>query len=212
MSRIVLVRHGESRATVDAVIAGFRTCAGLTDLGKWQAEQLRDRWLKHRGFVPDVVISSQFPRARQTAEILVPALDGLPVVADEGFGEHDPGPDCDGLSFTEFVERYGRGEENWTNGNPFDTTFPGGETIAAFHFRVGSALHRVATEHEGRTTVIVCHAGVIGIVLRIALKAPPTGLFQTFTHNTSITELELLPPNTWRLHRYNDAAHLDRAP
>lgn len=209
MTRIVLVRHGESRANIDRVIRGFRTCNGLSEVGAAQVARLRDRWLAHRPFTPDLLVSSEFARARETAEVLVPALDGLPVVEDPGFGEHDPGPDCDGLSYEEYRERYGTGDEAWNNGNPFDTTFPGGETIAAFHFRVGTALQQLIAEHAGRTVVIACHGGVVGIVLRIALKAPPIGLFQTYTSHASITDVELGAANQWRLHRYNDTAHLE---
>ena len=42
-TRIVLVRHGESNVTVQRVLGGPRTCSGLSDLGKLQAERLRDR-------------------------------------------------------------------------------------------------------------------------------------------------------------------------
>ena len=31
---LVLIRHGESRTTVDRVIGGPRTCSGLSDLGR----------------------------------------------------------------------------------------------------------------------------------------------------------------------------------
>ena len=36
--------------------------------------------------------------------------------------------------------------------------------------------------------------------------------FQIHTLNTSITELELVKPNLWRLNRYNDTAHLAGLP
>ena len=35
-TRLVLVRHGESVATVDRFIGGVRTCTGLSDLGRQQ--------------------------------------------------------------------------------------------------------------------------------------------------------------------------------
>ena len=42
-TRLILIRHGESRTTVDRVIGGPRTCSGLSDLGRRQTERLRDR-------------------------------------------------------------------------------------------------------------------------------------------------------------------------
>ncbi|MGH2686993.1 MAG: histidine phosphatase family protein, partial [Actinomycetota bacterium] len=37
------MRHGESQAQVDDLIAGHTTCRGLSALGRRQAEALRDR-------------------------------------------------------------------------------------------------------------------------------------------------------------------------
>jgi probable phosphoglycerate mutase len=205
VTRLVLVRHGESKTTVARVIGGHRTCSGLSELGRLQAQRLRDRWSSSDEFTADMLISSHYARARETAEILAPALGGLEVVEDMGFGEHDPGPDCDGMSFDEFVERFGTG---WWEGDPFGTSFPGGETVAAFQFRVGQAIRRTVDAYADKTIVIVCHGGVVDAALRLALKAPPNGSFEIHTLNTSITEVHLVKDNMWRLIRYNDVGHL----
>lgn len=187
------------------VIGGHRTCTGLSALGRQQVERLRDRWSVGGEIDADVLISSQYARARETAEILAPAIGGLAVVEDAGFGEHDPGPDCDGLPFDVYVERYGTG---WWEGDPFGTSFPGGETIAAFQFRVGQAIRRTIDAYSDQTVVVTCHGGVIDSALRLALKSPPTGVFEIHTLNTSITEIYLVKDNLWRLMRYNDIGHL----
>ena len=205
MTRLVLVRHGESKTTVARVIGGYRTCSGLSDLGRQQAERLRDRLLVGKEIAADVLISSQYSRARETAEIIAPALGGLEVIEDAGFGEHDPGPDCDGMGFDDYIERYGAG---WWHGDPFGTSFPGGETIAAFQFRVGQTIRRTIDAYNDKNVVVSCHGGVIDAALRLALKAPPTGAFEIQTLNTSITEMLLVKDNHWRLIRYNDVGHL----
>jgi probable phosphoglycerate mutase len=202
---LVLVRHGESKTTVARVIGGPRTCTGLSDLGRLQAERLRDRWAVGGEITADVLICSQYARARETAEIVAPAIGGLPVVEDAGFGEHDPGPDCDGMAFDDYVEQYGGG---WWEGDPFGTSFPGGETIAAFQFRVGQAIRRTIDAYRDKTIVVSCHGGVVDAALRLALKAPATGAFEIRTLNTSITEIHLVKDNLWRLIRYNDTGHL----
>ena len=109
------------------------------------------------------------------------------------------------MSFDEYVSRYGTG---WWEGDPFGTSFPGGETIAAFQFRIGQAIRRTTDSHPDQTVVVICHGGVVDAALRLALKAPGTGSFEIHTLNTSITELQLVKDNTWRLIRYNDVAHL----
>jgi probable phosphoglycerate mutase len=204
-TRLVLVRHGESMVTVNRVVGGPRTCSGLSPLGRRQAEALRDRWTATAELAADALYASGYPRARETAEIVAPALGELDVKLDEGFGEHDPGPDCDGLTYDEVFDRYG--VPDW-EADPFGVSFPGGETVAEFHFRVGVALRSVVERHSGQSVVVVCHGGVIDAILRLALRAPVTGGFDLYTRNTSITELVYARRGRWRLERYNDYAHL----
>lgn len=65
MTRVILVRHGESQVSVERLVGGPRSCVGLSDLGRLQAERLRDRWSKHPEMEADVVYASQYPRARR---------------------------------------------------------------------------------------------------------------------------------------------------
>lgn len=206
---MIYVRHGESNTTVARVIGGHRTCSGLSPLGVSQAERLRDRWIAHPEFAPDIVISSHYPRARRTAEIIAEAFPGVPITEDDGFGEHDPGDDCDGMGFDDFVGRFGT--QNWED-DPFAITFPGGETLAHFHYRVGATVRRTIESYPDQTVLVTCHGGVIDAVLRQALKTAPTGAFNVTTLNTSITELALVSPNKWALRRYGDIAHLAGMP
>ena len=131
MTRLVLVRHGESIVTVNRIIGGHRTCTGLSPLGRTQAERLRDRWLASSEFTADVLISSHYARALETARIVAPALGGLEPIIDDGFGEHDPGPECDGLKYSEFTERYPSAGRWWETSDPFAATFPGGSISGA---------------------------------------------------------------------------------
>lgn len=209
VTRLIYVRHGESNTTVARVIGGHRTCSGLSPLGVQQSERLRDRWIEHPEFVPDLVIASQFQRAQQTAQIVAAAFGDTEVVIDEGFGEHDPGPDCDGMSMDDFIDRFGTGA--WED-DPFGVTFPGGETLASFQHRIGAAVRRIVDTHAGKTVLVFCHGGVIDAVLRNALKTVPTAGFMVNTLNTSITELTLVKPNMWSLRRYGDSAHLAGLP
>jgi 2,3-bisphosphoglycerate-dependent phosphoglycerate mutase len=212
MTRLLLVRHGESVTTVARRIGGPRTCGGLTDLGYDQAARLRDRWRQTGELHPDALISSQFPRARQTADVIAEAFPGIARGVDEGWGEHDPGPDIDGLSFGEYVERHPDAAKAWESQDPDADVFPGGETLRAFHQRVEGALQRTLSAHEDRTVVVACHGGVVDAVLRHVLRTPPVGEFEIHTLNTSITEVHRTERGVWRLVRYNDTAHLAGLP
>ena len=205
-TRLVLVRHGESRATIERFVGGPRSCTGLTDHGRLQAEALRNRLSAGHDVEATALFASNFPRALETANIIAPSVGSLPVSVDSGWGEHDPGPDCDGMTYDEFIERFGM--PRW-DGDPHDVVYPGGETISQFHDRVMEALRRTVRKHEGGTIVIACHAGVIDAVMRNTLHMHQTGKFELHTQNTSLTELLHVQGSKWRLVRYNDASHLN---
>jgi probable phosphoglycerate mutase len=207
-TRVVLIRHGESRTTVDRVIGGPRTCSGLSDLGRQQAERLRNRLAETGELSADALYASAYPRAIETAEVLAPVLNA-PVLVESGFGEHDPGPECDGLTFSAFIDRYGM--PDWET-DPHAVTFPGGETLAEFHHRVGSTLARAVREHAGGAIVVACHGGVIDAAFRALLRMPAHGMFELQTVNASLTEFVQTGRGRWRLVRYNDSAHLTGLP
>jgi probable phosphoglycerate mutase len=209
-TRVILIRHGESQVAVDKIIGGFRTCNGLSELGRRQATALGKRFAFENEqvpgtLVPAVFIASHFARAQETAQLIAHGIGNPPLLTDPEFGEHDPGPMCDGMPYADFLEKFGH--RNWET-DPYDETYPGGETVAAFQLRVGSALRRVVDAHPGETIVISCHAGVIDTCLRYALRAAPTGEFEVHTVNTSVTEIVHVRPGRWKLVRYNDTGHL----
>ena len=213
---LAFIRHGESNVTVQRTIGGFRTCSGLSPLGRSQAERLCDRLATTGELRTDRLVSSNFPRARETAEIIAAGVGATDIEVMPGFGEHDPGPELDGLSFEGYVERFGR--PNWS-GDPHHDVFPGGETTAAFQLRVGAALSAlVRSMSADDTAVVCCHGGVVDATMRALLRTAPTGAFELRTINTSITEFASNGGtndgigSTWQLLRYNDAAHLAGLP
>ncbi|MEY4996446.1 MAG: hypothetical protein RLZ67_1171 [Actinomycetota bacterium] len=204
MTRLVLVRHGESRATVERFLGGPRSCTGLTDFGRMQASALRDRLMSGHDVSATALYASNFPRAIETANIVAPAIGSLAITVDSGWGEHDPGPDCDGMPYVEFVERFGT--PKWDDLHA--KVFPGGETVGQFQERVVETLRRTVRNNEGGTVVVSCHGGVIDAVLRHTLHMHPVGKFELSTTNTSLTEILHIQGTKWKLLRYNDAAHL----
>lgn len=208
---ITLIRHGESEVTVDRIIGGFRTCRGLSPLGRQQAEALRTRLVTHDELHADMLISSEFPRAIETAEIIRPGFGeriGSGAIEQwPDFGEHDPGPRIDGMSFEAYVEEFGTPE--WS-GDPDVEIFPGGETTRRFHERVRRGVVELEQRFAGRHVVVACHGGVVDAVFRSLLGLPMTGGFDLHTLNTAITTFERPEKSSerWRLSRYNDTAHL----
>ncbi len=209
MTHLYLIRHGEAVANVEPIIGGMKGDAGLTPLGIAQAEALRDRLATTHEIPADVLIASTLPRARQTAEIIAPAL-GLPIILDDSVQELGVG-EADGLHVGEFKAKFGMPDMRL---EPFRPLAPGGEFWAQFVLRVAVALDRIAREHADKTIVVVCHGGVIDSSFLIffgmnVFSFPPAELR---THNTSITHWEREAREDgiprWRLLGYNDDLHL----
>ena len=206
MTRLVLIRHGEAQVALDGILAGEDHCRGLSELGRRQAEALRDRLTVTGEVKADVVLTSVMPRAVETAEILVPAFGSLSVEQRCELCELHPG-ESDGLSWDDYRARYGDVD---MLADPTVPVAPGGESLADFQARVASALRAVAEEHAGRTVVVVCHGGIVATSFLTFFGLPvdrPMGAW-VVVDNTSLTEWVLGESGQWRLVRHNDAAHL----
>jgi probable phosphoglycerate mutase len=207
MTHLYLIRHGEAFGNVQPIIAGMKGDKGLTPRGVAQAERLRDR-LSQGEIAADVLIASTLPRARQTAEIIRPAL-GLPIVFDDEVQELMIG-EADGMTNADAWAKFGTPD---FDAQPLRPIAPGGESWGDFTLRVSRALTRITAEHAGKTIVVVCHGGVIDCSFihffhMPGLVLPPTDFH---TRNTSLTHWEYVQRrgrDLWRLNSYNDAAHL----
>ena len=216
-TRLVLIRHGESRSTVDRVVGGHEGCSGLTDRGVLQAKALYERLARTRELAEaTTLLTSVLPRAIQTAEIIAPALGDLTVEQQCDLCEIHPG-EGDGLTWEEFSARYR--PEGLASGNPYTPMAPGGESWASFFTRVGDALMRAAADHAGETVVVVCHGGVIEAGFATLGNLPLRRPFDVRIENTSLTGWSYHPSDgdlgnvghrlaRWRLDRFNDSAHL----
>jgi probable phosphoglycerate mutase len=203
---LVLVRHGLSQCTVDAVVGGIKGCTGLAADGRTQAAALRDRLLRTEELADtDVVLTSVLPRAIETAEIIAPGLGraaGLVAEQHEDLSELHPG-DADGLTWDDYNHRYGVD----MRADPYAPLAPGGESYAGFMLRVAVALRRVVHEHRDRNVVVVAHGGVISGAMQLFMNLPVQHPVTLAPDNTSLTEWRI-EPDRHTLVRYNDAAHL----
>ena len=207
-TRLVLIRHGEAECNVARIFGGPAGCTGLSARGRSQVQALRER-LRRTGELASAsaLYASTLPRAVETAEILRPALAGLPVRTDEDLCELHPG-EADGMTFAEYeVSWYAMGAARWVD-DPSVPAAPGAESWAQFCDRVSRALHRITDEHAGGTVVVAGHGGVVDASMGCFLPmAGPYRQARLFTANASVTEW-VRTGERWRLLRYNDAAHL----
>src|SRR5215469_1024439 len=106
MTHLYLIRHGEAIANIEPIIGGMKGDAGLTPHGIKQAEALRDRLFASGEIEADTLISSTLARARQTAEIIAPALGDLPIILDDDV-QVMRGGEADGMHVADFRAKYG---------------------------------------------------------------------------------------------------------
>jgi probable phosphoglycerate mutase len=204
LTNLYLIRHGEAISALEKRIGNSR----LSPLGILQAERLRDRLAATKEIKADVLIASTMHRAHQTAQIVAPAF-GLPLILDDTIQELRPG-EAEGMTNKEYKEAFGEVD---FEANPYQPVAPGGESWADFVLRVGSALHRITHEHEGKTIVLFCHGGIIdGSFLYFFKMSAWVPTIHFFTRNTSITHWQQGTMDDdkkyWRLMKYNDVFHL----
>jgi broad specificity phosphatase PhoE len=203
---LLLIRHGQSHATVDQVVAGRRSCRGLTERGRSEADQLARR-LASEAVPVHVLLTSPVARARETADAVSARLRLGPPVIDPDVRELDFG-DADGLSTTDYARRYGTFDMVAEPDRPFA---PGGESWSAFRGRAWRTMHRLADQYRRRTALVICHAGFIVAASAALLNVPPPG-FDTDQSPASTSITKFVHDGTrWSLVRYNDQAHITGA-
>jgi broad specificity phosphatase PhoE len=208
--QLFLVRHGDAHAGFHGPIAGPVGCAGLTPLGRQQAEALRDHLRESGRIRADLLVSSILPRAIETACIIAPGL-GLELAdKDCDLCEIHTG-DADGMDWAEYNARYGSFD---MEAEPDRVFAPRGESWNAFQVRVRRALERLARTHPDETVVAVCHAGLIMAAMRLLLGISDPGIGAHLRpSNTGLTEWEHAPStDRWTLRAYNETVHLLETP
>jgi broad specificity phosphatase PhoE len=174
--RLWLVRHGQSQGNVarDAADeAGLHEIAidmrdvdvPLSELGRRQAEAA-GRWFAAlpRNERPEIVLSSPYVRAKQTAEIICRqgALAGGPArtITDERLREREFGI-FDRLTTAGIRHRFPEEAAHRRLLGKFYHRPPGGESWADVILRLRSMLNTINLHFCGKRVLIVCHQVVV---------------------------------------------------
>jgi probable phosphoglycerate mutase len=214
-TRIVLVRHGEAECNVNHIIGGPKGCTGLTDLGRHQVAALADR-LYESGELrkATALYSSVLPRATETAARLRPVVGPGPTALGPVRERRDLSElhtgDCDGMVWSEMVERFG--VPDWDR-DPTVPIAPGGESWLEFVERASGAVRAVVREHPGELVVAAVHAGVIEATMIAFLGVAPEVYRRGWVRivHASMTEWEWVPSeDRFVLLRFNDSCGVPR--
>lgn len=205
VTRMILIRHGQSASNAEGWLSGQESCGGLTDLGVAQAEALRSRLAADESMRPDAVLVSTMQRAVHTAEIISEPLGMVPEQHAD-LMERTSG-EAEGLTIAQYTEKYGIAPwSDWEN--PLSL---GGESGLVFADRVMTATDRVVKEYRGKTVWVVCHGGVIMVT---AVRRWPGASFDlrqlpvASPQNTSVSEWHVDIDSNWRMSRFADDTHL----
>lgn len=152
MSKLILVRHGESLGNRDRMYALSPHDLPLTELGYRQARQAAQRIAEL--FRPHRVVTSLYKRASETARIIAGAL-GLPMEFEANLHEREIGA-YRGRAYDSFTA-----EPDYDPQRPWAWKPQGGESYEDVQARVGPILDRLAAAHPGEDVVLVSHGAVM---------------------------------------------------
>ena len=158
MTRLVLVRHGETQWNREGRWQG-QADPPLNEQGRLQARrtaaELRVRQLEH-------LHSSDLRRAMETAHIIGIEL-GLAVVPDRRLREMNLGR-WQGMLSTDIKTQYPEEFRRWHE-SPLTTQPPDGEDLRTLAGRVLEAISEIAMHHPGGWVGVVAHELPIAVVL-----------------------------------------------
>jgi broad specificity phosphatase PhoE len=152
MSKLILVRHGESAGNRDRIFAASPNDLPLTDLGYRQAGTAA-RLIAAR-FHPRLVVSSEMLRASETARVIAGVL-AVPLQLEPNLHEREIGA-LRGHSYDSLVNESGYDPQRPWIWKPRD-----GESYEDVQARVAPIVDRLAAADPAGETVVVSHGGVM---------------------------------------------------
>lgn len=195
MKELWLIRHGETAWNQQRRWQGH-TDISLNPRGELQARTLTAR-LQRMAF--DQVVSSDLTRARQTAQVALPAAETLvdARLREMSFGQWE------GRTWEELKEEDPEGLQAWLH-NPYAYCPPGGESFQALMERSRDWMNALP---KGRTAAVT-HGGVIRAIVHSVLGVPDGNAWRLAFENCSITRLQI---DEWGtvVHTLNDCSHLE---
>ena len=203
MTRLVLVRHGETAWNAEHRVQG-QLDVPLNDTGRRQARAVASVLARERFAA---IYASDLGRARQTAEPTAAAL-GMDVLLDAGLRERHYGI-FETLTYAEvqvkFPEEYARFD---ARDPEFD--FRTGESLKDFYRRAVASVTAIAERHPQEDVLVFTHGGVLDKLYRYV-----TGLDLSAPRDFGIPNCGInrvgAAPGGWQILVWADKRHLKSA-
>jgi len=179
MTRVILIRHGETFANAEFRLQGASD-GPLTVLGEQQIELLG----RHLGsFQIDHVVSSDLRRAVLTAEAIAKHHD-IVVEQTQLVREWDCGV-WDGRTAEVYLDMLAKLDKPISEFQP-----EGGETLIDVRKRADEFLAQVLKDHKGETVVVCSHGDFIRMLVGSMLNLSIDQASQFFFNNASYSLFE----------------------
>ena len=152
MTRVLLVRHGQSQSNVGGTFTG-QLDAPLSPVGHAQAERTAQFILEN--YHIDAIYSSDLQRAYHT---------GLPVAKKLGLQIHTDkrlreiyGGEWEGMRFTDLPQTHPAEYALWQQ-DVGNSRCPGGESVAELADRVWESVMEICQKNPDKTVLVASHA------------------------------------------------------
>lgn len=183
MTKLYLIRHGESQANLSRSFAGSYNI-DLTEKGKEQAERVPLYFVDKQ---VDCIFSSDLLRAYNTALPLAKER-GIDIIKCRALREISAGQ-WEARTFAEIMEKYAEDYDVWLH-DIGKARCTGGESSAELGARVYAAIARIVRENEGKTVVITTHATPIRAMVALLKTGSVDGMKDfPWVPNASVTEI-----------------------
>lgn len=200
MTKLILVRHGETETNVQGKIHKYSDAEELTPNGIKQIEKTSGAL---KNLKPSAVYCSKEKRAIQSAKIISDKLN-IPLFETGGLEERNWG-DYAGLSFQEIKEKAGM--DKMTFDERFTFHPPNGESWKETEERLLKALNKILKENDGKNVILVTHGGSIRIYMPTLLGVSKEESYKYDPDNASISVFDY-EDNKFTKEKYNDISHL----
>lgn len=183
MTKLILIRHGETNKNKNDVMHDYTDQEGLNENGKKQIQQTAKKLIQYS---PTIVYSSKEIRSIESAKIISETLN-IPTEVLNGMEERNWG-EFSGKSWSE-VEKIldPMSLEERYNFKPV-----GGESWKEFEERLINSVEKIVKANPTRTIAVVTHGGAIRALIPYLLDKPKEESFKYDIENGEIAVFDLI--------------------
>lgn len=189
-TKLFLLRHAEVETRYHRVFGGARIDMELSPFGHEQAKALAV-YLQRYPF--DVIYASPMRRVQQTLAQLIALQDKEPIILND-LREVDFGA-WTGLNWEQVKEKFQVSAFEWLD-QIEQGLISEAETLADFRERITRALTLILNASAEKTVAVVCHGGVIRMMLSVLLNLPLKRMNMFDVEYASLTTVDYLPGKT----------------